>query len=165
MPILDPLVLWVHLIFSSIWVGGSIFLGLVLAPLLKKMIPDINKRISFMVVVGRRFNYLGGSSLLLLVITGIYNARSILGQSELLFDSTYGLILLTKIILVSVMIVVYFIHIRILSKDVELKILQQNVPEKYFVNIRKNIILLGRLTIALAVGILLLSALLDRGGI
>lgn len=165
MPVLDPLVLWVHLIFSSIWVGGSIFLGLVLAPLLKKMIPDINKRISFMVVVGRRFNYLGGSSLLLLVITGIYNARSFLGQSELLFDSTYGLILLTKIILVSVMIVVYFIHIRILSKDVELKILQQNVPEEYFVNIRKNIILLGRLTVALAVGILLLSALLDRGGI
>ncbi len=56
--ILDPLVTWIHLVFSSIWVGGAIFLGIVLAPLLKKTMPDVNKRSSFMVVVGRRFNYL-----------------------------------------------------------------------------------------------------------
>ena len=163
--ILDPLVTWIHLVFSSIWVGGAIFLGIVLAPLLKKTMPDANKRISFMVVVGRRFNYLGGASLIILVITGVYNARSFLDQPSFLFESTYGYFLLAKIILVFVMIIVYVIHILLLNKNVESRILQRDVPDEYFTYLRNKIILLGRLTVGLSIGILFLAALLDRGAV
>lgn len=159
----DPLVVWIHLVFSSIWVGGSIFLGLVLAPLLKKTVPDLNKRISFMVVVGRKFNYLGGSSLLILVLTGIYNARSFIGQPSLLFESTYGYILLAKIILVCILFIVYIIHVLILNKNVEKQILEHQVPDEYFTSLRRKIILLGRVTVGLSIAILYLAALLDRG--
>jgi putative copper resistance protein D len=159
----DPLVVWIHLVFSSIWVGGSIFLGLVLAPLLKKTMPDLNKRISFMVIVGRRFNYLGGSSLLILVITGIYNARSFIGQPSLLFESTYGYILLAKIILVCILFIIYIIHVLILNKNVEKQILERQVPNEYFTSLRSKIILLGRVTVGLSIAILYLAALLDRG--
>jgi uncharacterized membrane protein len=159
----DPLVVWIHLVFSSIWVGGSIFLGLVLAPLLKKTMPDLNKRISFMVIVGRRFNYLGGSSLLILVITGIYNARSFIGQPSLLFESTYGYILLAKIILVCILFIIYIIHVLILNKNVEKQILERKVPNEYFTSLRSRIILLGRVTVGLSIAILYLAALLNRG--
>ena len=159
----DPLVVWIHLVFSSIWVGGSIFLGLVLAPLLKKTMPDLNKRISFMVIVGRRFNYLGGSSLLILVITGIYNARSFIGQPSLLFESTYGYILLVKIILVCILFIIYIIHVLILNKNVEKQIMECQVPNEYFSSLRSKIILLGRVTVGLSIVILYLAALLDRG--
>ncbi len=159
----DPLVIWVHLVFTSIWVGGSIFIGVVLAPLLKKTIPDLNKRISFMVIVGRRFNYLGGSALLILVITGIYNARTIFAQPSLLFESSYGYILLAKIILVCILFIVYIIHVLILNKKVEKQILESIVPDEYFISLRGKIILLGRVTVGLSIAILFLAALLDRG--
>ncbi|HYF98521.1 MAG TPA: DUF4149 domain-containing protein [Candidatus Saccharimonadales bacterium] len=163
MNIYDPLVVWIHLIFSSIWVGGSIFLGIVLAPLLKKTIPDLNKRISFMVVVGRRFNYLGGSSLLILVITGIYNARSFFEQPSLLLESTYGYVLTAKIIMVSFMFVIYIIHVLILNKNVEKQILNHAVPDEYFKSLRGKIIFLGRITVGLSIAILFFAALLDKG--
>jgi len=163
--ILDPLVTWIHLVFSSIWVGGAIFLGIVLAPLLKKTMPDVNKRISFMVVVGRRFNYLGGASLIILVITGVYNARSFLDQPNFLFESEYGYFLFTKVILVFIMIIVYIVHILLLNKNVEYRILHREVPDEYFLYLRNKIILLGRLTVGLSIGILFLAALLDRGGV
>ena len=163
MDIVDPLIVWIHLVFSSIWVGGAIFLGIILAPFLKKTIPDINKRISLMVTVGRRFNYLGGSSLIILVITGIYNARPFFNQPYLFLETTYGYILLAKIILVIIMFAIYVIHIKILNKDVEKKILEKHVPDEYFTNLRNRIILLGRMTVGISITILFLAALLDTG--
>lgn len=163
MLIYDSLIFFIHLTFSSIWVGGSIFLGFVLAPLLKKTMPDINKRISFMVTVGRRFNFVAVTSLLILVITGIYNGRFILSQPHLLFESFYGYVLFSKIILVSVTIFVYVIHILLLSKKTETKILQNDVPDSYFKSLRNKIIILGRLTVGLSIGILFLAALLNSG--
>lgn len=118
-----------------------------------------------MVVVGRRFNYLGGTALIILVITGVYNARSFLDEPYFLLESTYGYILLAKIILVCVMIIVYVVHILILNKNVETRIMQRKVPDKYFSSLRNKIILLGRLTVGLSIGILFLAALLDRGGV
>ena len=163
MLVYDSLIFFIHLVFSSIWVGGSIFLGFVLAPLLKKTMPDINKRISFMVTVGRRFNLIAASSLLVLVVTGIYNGRFILSQPSMLFDSFYGYVLFSKIILVSVTILLYAVHIMILNKKTETKILQNDVPDSYFVSLRNKIIILGRLTVGLSVGILFLAALLNSG--
>jgi uncharacterized membrane protein len=163
MLIFDTFIFWIHLVFSSIWVGGSVFLGIVLAPFLKKTIPDINKRIFFMVTVGRRFNFIAGPSLLILVITGIYNARSFVPNPGLLFESIYGYILLAKIILVCITISIYVVHILILNKKVELEILQNRIPQTYFKALRNKIILLGRVTVGLSFGILFLAALLNNG--
>ena len=54
MAIEQAIVTWIHLISASIWVGGSIFLGVVLAPLLKKMSLSIEERLELMIKVGRR---------------------------------------------------------------------------------------------------------------
>ncbi len=165
MSLFDSFIMWIHLVFTSVWVGGSIFLGIVLAPLLKKTIHDINKRIALMVTVGRRFNFFAGPSLLILIITGMYNARSFLYAPYLLFDSIYGYVLLAKIILVTITIIIYIIHILILNKKVEIKILQQDIPDYYFKDLRDKIILLGRLTVGLSIGIILLAAILNKGGL
>jgi hypothetical protein len=63
------------------------------------------------------------------------------------------------------MIIVYVIHILILNKNVEISIMQREVPDKYFSSLRNKIIFLGRLTVGLSIGILFLAALLDRGGV
>ena len=67
---------WVHIICSSIWVGGSIFIGIVLAPALKNVTSNTEERLLLMIKFGRRFNNLAIPSFMILVGTGIYNARS-----------------------------------------------------------------------------------------
>ncbi len=116
-----------------------------------------------MVTVGRRFNFIAALSLSILVITGIYNGRFILSQPSMLVESFYGYVLFSKIILVSITILLYIVHILILNKKTEIKILQNKVPDSYFKSLRNKIILLGRLTVGLSIGILFLAALLNSG--
>jgi uncharacterized membrane protein len=56
MSLADGLVIWVHLVGASIWVGGSIFLGIVLVPVLKSHTKTLEEMVALMVKIGRRFN-------------------------------------------------------------------------------------------------------------
>ncbi|HEX2106302.1 MAG TPA: copper-binding protein, partial [Nitrososphaera sp.] len=56
MVVADGLVMWVHLLGASIWVGGSIFLGIVLVPVLKAHTKSLEEMVGLMVKIGRRFN-------------------------------------------------------------------------------------------------------------
>ena len=59
MSLVNALIMWAHLIAASIWVGGSIFIGIVLAPLLKTFSDSIEGRLAIMIRVGRKFNKIG----------------------------------------------------------------------------------------------------------
>ena len=80
----QAIITWIHLISASIWVGGSIFLGVVLAPLLKKMSLSIEERLELMIKVGRRFNKIALPSLIILIGTGIYNSHLVLQSLSLI---------------------------------------------------------------------------------
>jgi copper resistance protein D len=165
MSLIDSLLTWVHLLTASIWVGGSIFLGIVLAPMLKSITGTLEERIALMIKIGRRFNTIAMPSLVILIITGIYNSRVFLQEPSLLFGTNYGIILLLKIILVIATVITYIIHIRILNAETE-KTLSTGYAETIYVqSIRSKIIYLGRITVILSVAILLLAAILDSGGI
>jgi len=56
MAIEQVIITWAHLVSASIWVGGGIFLGVVLAPLLKRMSFSTEERLELMIKTGRRFN-------------------------------------------------------------------------------------------------------------
>jgi copper resistance protein D len=164
MSLTDILLTWVHLITASIWVGGSIFLGIVLAPMLKSITGTLEERIALMIKIGRRFNTIAMPSLVILIITGIYNSRVFLQEPSLLFETNYGIILLFKIILVIATVITYIIHIRVLNSETE-KTLSGGYAETIYVqSIRSKIIYLGRITVILSVAILLLAAILDSGG-
>lgn len=110
--------LWLHILGASIWVGSIIFLGIVLAPLSKRLIPDDARRSEFMADIGRRFNILGWSSMAVLVVTGLYNVNRFTGgftRLGALLPTTYGLTLLAKAILVILMITITFYHSFILG--------------------------------------------------
>jgi len=164
MSLTDILLTWVHLITASIWVGGSIFLGIVLAPMLKSITGTLEERIVLMIKIGRRFNTIAMPSLVILIITGIYNSRVFLQEPSLLFETNYGIILLFKIILVIATVITYIIHIRVLNSETE-KTLSGGYAETIYVqSIRSKIIYLGRIIVILSVAILLLAAILDSGG-
>ncbi len=163
MAIEQAIITWIHLTSAAIWVGGGLFLGVVLAPILKKTSMSLEERISLMILVGRRFNRIALPSLIILIITGIYSSQSLLSTPNLLFETSYGSYLIIKIILVIAVIITFVVHIRIIRKDVEKQIMSNEMPEQQIQKLRKKIIILGEIMSVISVAILFLAALLDAG--
>ena len=143
MAIEQAITTWIHLISASIWVGGSIFLGVVLAPLLKKMSLSIEERLELMIKVGRRFNKIALPSLVILIGTGIYNSHLVLQSPEILFSSSYGAFLITKIVLVIALIITFAGHNRLFSKDIEQKISARQIADTELKKLNKKGMILG----------------------
>ena len=164
MAIEQAILTWVHITCAAIWVGGSLFIGAVFAPILKKMSMPVEERLQLMIKVGRRFNKIAVPALIVLMGTGIYQAHLILQKSELLVESSYGNILAIKIILVVALIVTFAIHVRVIRKDIEEKIMSKQISDEQLQVLRKKIIILGEITVVLSIIILFLAAVLNSGG-
>jgi putative copper export protein len=136
----------------------------VFAPILKKMSMPIEERLQLMIKVGRRFNKLAVPALIILMATGMYQAHLILQKSDLLLESSYGNILVIKIILVVALIATFAIHVRVIRKDVEEKIMSKQISDDQLQVLRKKIIILGEITVVLSIIILFLAAVLNSGG-
>jgi putative copper resistance protein D len=165
MALADVLVIWLHLTCASIWVGGSLFLGVVLAPMLGTIVKSPVDRLSLMLRIGRRFNMFALPAFATLIITGIYNSRVFLFQPNALVDTNYGIILLIKIFVVIITLIFYLIHIRSINIETESRIKREGSDDIYFQSIRARIILLGRVIVGLSLVILFLGALLNSGGL
>ena len=163
MSLVDALILWAHLIAASIWVGGSIFIGIVLAPLLKTISDSIEGRLSIMIRVGRKFNKIGVPSLIVLIATGIYNSVGFIVKPSMILSTNYGIVLLIKIMLVIILIITFAIHVRLIRSEVERKIESKQLSGEFLQKLRSKIIMLGRLTVILSLAILLMAALLHSG--
>jgi len=154
---------WIHLVSAAIWVGGSLFIGIVFSPLLKTMTNSLQERMQIMIRVGKRFNIVAVPALIIMMVTGLYNSHLILGKPTILFETSYGQFLVIKIILVIVLIIVYAVHVRVIRKDVEEKIMSNQMSEPEIQKLRKKIIILGEITVVISLVILFLASLLDAG--
>ena len=154
---------WIHLVSAAIWVGGSLFIGIVFSPLLKTMTNSLEERMQIMIRVGRRFNKIAVPSLIILMATGLYSSHVLLGKPDYLFTTNYGMFLIIKIVLVIILIITYAVHVRVIRKDVEEKIMSNQMPEQQIQKLRKKIIILGEVTVVLSLAILFFASLLDAG--
>ena len=160
----QALLTWIHITSAAIWVGGSLFIGVVFAPILKKMSMPVEERIQLMVQVGRRFNKLAMPALFILIATGMYQAHLVLQKSDILYDTSYGHVLIIKMVLVAALLITYAVHVRIIRKDVEDKIIAKQIPQEQLQKLRKKIIILGDVSVVLSVIILFLASVLNSGG-
>lgn len=154
---------WIHLVSAAVWVGGSLFIGAVLTPILKKMSISLEERIQIMIKVGRQFNKIAVPSLIILIATGLYNSSFVLSNPDLLFSTSYGSFLFIKIILVIALIIAFVAHIRIIRKEIEDKIMSKEMTEIQIQKLRKKMIILGEIIVIISVAILFFAALLDAG--
>lgn len=93
-------VLWLHVVLASLWVGGMLFLSLVVAPYIRN---KPYKR-EFFREVGKRYSLYGtGIALALLLATGLYLAYALHGGVE-------RRTIIEKIGLFSVIVVISLIH-------------------------------------------------------
>ncbi|MGA7671340.1 MAG: DUF4149 domain-containing protein [Nitrolancea sp.] len=100
---------WIHLISAIVWIGGQLFILIVLLPIMRTALPR-NERILLFAQVGRRYAVVSWIALALLVATGFLNGERRGIAWERLPDSNYGRILLAKLILVAIVITITLIH-------------------------------------------------------
>ena len=99
---------WLHIIGVSFWIGGMLFLPMVLLPAIKNH-PD---RRNLLMQTGLKFRFFGYIILALLLVTGISNMflRGIDVSWKFIFESRYGHLVITKLILFLSMLTVSLIH-------------------------------------------------------
>ena len=89
---------WVHVLSAITWVGGMLFIALVLVPVTRKL-EDPSLRTRLVQETGRRFRTIGWIALALLVFTGLLN---LWGQPFLLraprFHWKLGLVVLALLL-------------------------------------------------------------------
>jgi copper resistance protein D len=115
---------WFHIIGVSFWIGGMLFLPVVLLPAIKNH-PD---RRNLLMATGLKFRFAGYVVLTLLLVTGILNIylRSIDLSWKFLVISRYGKLVITKFVLLLLILVVSLVHDvqarkRLLSEEEKLR--------------------------------------------
>ncbi|HKJ67492.1 MAG TPA: DUF4149 domain-containing protein, partial [bacterium] len=107
MKILYFLSVYLHILSAMIWIGGMIFLGIVLIPVVRK--PVLNDRAAGLIRwIGERFRYVGWATIATLLATGVFNVAYRFGWQGLisaeLWGGRFGRILAVKLIFVGVIL-------------------------------------------------------------
>ncbi|HTM94093.1 MAG TPA: CopD family protein [Flavisolibacter sp.] len=144
---------WLHIIGVSFWIGGMLFLPMVLLPSIKNH-PD---RRNLLMATGLKFRFAGYIVLALLLVTGILNMylRGIDVSWKFLVISRYGKLVITKIILFLLILAVSLVH------DVQARKRLQSEEEK----MRFKIIARwsGRILLLISLTMAFIGVVLSRG--
>jgi len=146
---------WLHLLAASIWVGGTLFIAIVLNPVLKQEMQD-SARLNIITKVGKRFNKVAVPVVAVLLSTGVYKALLL---PSTLYLTTYGIILTVKISVVISMLIVWFIHARISNRMINSS--SDSMEHGTTLRVRARAVMLGKILAIQAVTVLFLAALLD----
>lgn len=153
------IVLWLHLIAAIVWIGGMLFVALVLMPSLRGL--EDPKLCAWIVsLVGRRFRTVGWIAIGILLVTGVLNMMR-LGVSPIaLFGTRVGTILGLKLILVSVMIVQSGVHDFMLGPQ-----LTSSNPRPGSIGsdgLRRAVVTLARANLLVGITVVLLGLILSH---
>jgi copper resistance protein D len=104
---------YVHVLSAIVWVGGMLFLALVVAPATRGLAPPDRARL--FEGVGRRFRAVGWACVALLTATGLVNVayRGVTFESVTdgrLLDSPFGRVLGLKLLVVAAMLALSVVH-------------------------------------------------------
>lgn len=158
---LDIAVHWLHLLAAFTWVGGLIFVNVVLTPAVQpKGIPPQFVRLMGM----ERFRAFAWGSIIILVITGVYNAVQTVPAISDLTTSAYGLTLLIKIMVVAMMAAITAVNSIVLRRRItQAPAGPGATPPVEMQTMGKRLVILSRLNLGLGLLVLLLATLLKFG--
>ena len=156
---------WLHVLAAVAWVGGMLFLVVVLVPLLRT--PAMRPQASALFhAVGTRFRPVGWIALTTLVLTGIFNV-TMRGYSvgQLLqgdaFVGPWGKTLALKLLLVLVIVAMSAVHDFWLGPRAS-RLAREGAPEPVRERSRRIASWMGRTTFLLALAVIALAVTLVR---
>ncbi|MFQ5464540.1 MAG: hypothetical protein ACE5EI_01295 [Thermodesulfobacteriota bacterium] len=109
------LALFLHIISAIMWVGGMLFLTLVLAPFLMT-IPDPKERSKIYQFVGKKYRLIGWINIILLLVTGPVILATLYGitpgkiHTTITSGTPFGNTLAVKLALVALLVLSSFFH-------------------------------------------------------
>ncbi|MDX1601169.1 MAG: DUF4149 domain-containing protein [Anaerolineales bacterium] len=158
---------WTHILAVAVWVGGMVFLVLVLVPATRQLEerPLASRLISW---TGKRFRWIGWISLGLLLATGIFNLAYrgyTWGDlwSGALFNGFFGRTLGVKLLLVAVVFGLSALHDFVIGPRASQRARRESGSAEAL-RYRRAASWMGRLNLILALVIVLLGVMLVRGG-
>lgn len=166
---LHILFIWLHILGVALFVGPQFFLAFAWVPA-SRTIEDMPTRITAMRTITRRFGYVGGVGLVLIVIAGGYlvgDWRSFYSQPDDVgfMDLRFGVVFTIKMVLLLVMLVALGIHIFILGPRqmdrLEAQARGEHVSEAEMRKARMQSMTFSILGLVLALAIMVLGAMLN----
>ena len=157
---------FIHILAAITWIGGMLFIVMVMAPLLRS--PDFRPHATRVLhSTGKKFKKIGWACLLLLLVTGFIIAGARWGFS-VLFTSVFwaqpypGQVLMHKLSIYLIVVVLSYVHdYHIGPKAVSAMRAAADAPET--LKLRKAASWMGRLNLLLALMILWYGIRLVRG--
>lgn len=105
---------WLHIVAAAVWIGGMVFLALVLIPLIRR--PEFRSQAPSLVhFTGIRFRWIGWACILLLLSTGTINlvfrgiSLAVLSSRDF-WRGPFGWALGIKLVVVAVVLALSFAH-------------------------------------------------------
>ncbi len=148
---------FLHLLATATWIGGMIYINLVLMPSMPVLPPP--ERGKLMAVASKRFAFFAWGSVVILLLTGFYKT-----PEGMLFDvsADYSLTLTVKHLVVLTMIVIgLVIALVIVPKLGALAPKPQEAPSPAFISLQNRLKVLATINMILGFVVLFCVALLQ----
>jgi len=150
--------LYLHIVSAMFWIGGMLFITLIIAPFLAT-IEDRRQRSAIYQVVGKKFRFIAWIAIIIMLVTGPVNLYYIGVTPGMLFDgdfarSSFGMAIWLKIFVIILLLISSIAH------DFWLGPKARNSP-----NFSKIAKIMGRSNLLLALIIALLAVFIRAGGL
>src|SRR3989304_2599089 len=162
--IINVILDWLHLLATTVWIGGMAFNIGVLRPSLIVIEPA--KRVKLVGAVLKRFIYFAWLSIAALILTGIFLGS---GTSQALLNTNYGIALIIKhaiVVAMSVIVAlvsfVFFPKLRMFLNNFDEKTSEATKLPPELTTLLGKIVILVKLNLTLGVIVLLVTALLEE---
>lgn len=157
--VIDVVILWVHLFSAVLFVGGSFFIWMVVMPASHLVAKDESERTLIVGKIAKQFGRITNPTLVVLVLTGIYNASWYLPSVNALLDTYTGKLLLTKTILVVILLVLIYTHNVYFGRKIVRLAAEKKLDELRALRRRSRLVSFANLSIMVA--ILLLATMMQ----
>jgi putative copper resistance protein D len=146
---------WLHIVAGAFWIGGMLFLPLVLLPGIK----DHPDRKNLLMVTGLKFRFYGYIMLSVLMITGLLNIyfRGIPFSFKFFTENRWGSLASLKIVLFISMVMISLFHDQFVGRNV---IEQMGNDKQSKIIARWS----GRILLLISLLMAYIGVLLSRGG-
>jgi copper resistance protein D len=166
MKLLYLLSVWSHLLAAMLWIGGMLFLVLVLVPFLRR--PEYRQQAPVLLHwTGLRFRWLGWLCFALLIVSGTFNlAYRGFGWADVvngrLWQGPFGQTLAIKLLLVAVILLLSAAHDFVIGPRAT-DVWRTNPADPAVQRLRRQASWFGRLNLLLGLLVVFLAVMLVRG--
>lgn len=147
-----------HVVSAAFWIGGMLFLPLVILPGIKNN-PD---KVSILYSTGLKFRFYGWFALAIMVITGVLSMhlRGVPLTLQALTENTYGILVTYKLFLFAGIVAVSGFHDLMMGKKT-IEEMQKNTNTNLKLIARWS----GRIMLLLSLAMVYIGIILSRGGV